>query len=35
MVKGGIILGYLVPERGIKVDKEKIEVIEKLNLQPL
>src|ERR1051325_5656050 len=32
MVKQGIVLGDIVSERGIKVDKAKIEVIE--NLQP-
>ena len=30
MVREGIVLGYLVSERGIEVDKAKIEVIEKL-----
>ena len=30
MVREGIILGHLVSERGIKVDKAKIEVIEQL-----
>jgi hypothetical protein len=30
MVQEGIVLGYLVFERGIKVDKVKIEVIEQL-----
>jgi hypothetical protein len=29
-VTGGIVLGHLLSERGIKVDKAKIEVIEKL-----
>lgn len=33
MVKEGIILGHIVCERGIEVDKSKIEVTE--NLQPL
>lgn len=32
MVKEGIFLGYIVSERGVEVDKAKIEVIE--NLQP-
>src|SRR4030043_1960798 len=32
MVKEGIVLGHLVSERGIEVDKAKIEIIE--NLQP-
>src|ERR1044072_5327962 len=32
MVKQGIVLGHIVFERGIEVDKAKIEVIE--NLQP-
>ena len=30
MVREGIVLGHLVSERGIEVDKEKIEVIELL-----
>jgi hypothetical protein len=30
MVREGIILGHLVSERGIEVDKAKIEVIEQL-----
>ena len=30
MVREGIVLGHLVSERGIEVDKAKIEVIEKL-----
>jgi hypothetical protein len=30
MVKKGIVLGHLVSERGIEVDKDKIEVIEQL-----
>lgn len=30
MVKECIVLGHLVSERGIKIDKETIEVIEKL-----
>jgi hypothetical protein len=30
MVREGIVLGHLVSERGIKVDKAKIEVIERL-----
>ena len=30
MVHEGIVLGHLVSERGIEVDKAKIEVIEKL-----
>ena len=30
MVQEGIVLGHLVSERGIKVDKAKIEVIEQL-----
>jgi hypothetical protein len=30
MVHEGIILGHLVSERGIEVDKAKIEVIEQL-----
>ena len=30
MVREGIILGHLVSERGIEVDKVKIEVIEQL-----
>jgi len=30
MVREGIVLGHLVPERGIEVDKAKIEVIEQL-----
>ena len=29
MVREGIVLGHLVSERGIEVDKEKIEVIER------
>jgi hypothetical protein len=33
MVREGIVLGHLVSERGIEVDKAKIEVIEQL--QPL
>ena len=31
MVREGIILGHLVSERGIEVDKAKIEVIEQLS----
>ena len=30
MVREGIVLGHLVSERGIEVDKAKIEVIEQL-----
>ena len=30
MVREGIVLGYLVSERGIEVDKAKIEIIEKM-----
>jgi hypothetical protein len=30
MVREGIVLGYLVSERGIEVDKAKIKVIEQL-----
>ena len=30
MVREGIVLGHLVSERGIEVDRAKIEVIEKL-----
>jgi hypothetical protein len=30
MVREGKVLGHLVSERGIKVDKAKIEVIERL-----
>jgi hypothetical protein len=30
MVREGIILGYKILEKGIKVDKAKIEVIEQL-----
>ena len=30
MVQEGAVLGHVVSNRGIKVDKEKIEVIEKL-----
>ena len=30
MVREGIILGHLVSERGIEVDKAKIEIIERL-----
>ena len=30
MVREGIVLGHLVSERGIEVDKTKIEVIEQL-----
>jgi hypothetical protein len=32
MVREGIVLGHLVSERGIEVDKAKIEVIERLPL---
>src|SRR4051812_5577913 len=32
MVRQGIVLGHIVSDRGIEVDKEKIEIIE--NLQP-
>ena len=32
MVRQGIVLGHIVSDRGIEVDKAKIEVIE--NLQP-
>jgi hypothetical protein len=31
MVREGIVLGYLVSERGIEVDRAKIEVIEQLS----
>ena len=31
MVKEGIVLGHIISERGIEVDKVKIEVIENLN----
>ena len=31
MVKEGIVLGHIISERGIEVDKAKIEVIENLN----
>ena len=31
MVREGIVLGHLVSERGIEVDKAKIEVIERLS----
>ena len=34
MVREGIVLGHLVSERGIEVDKAKIEVIEQL-LSPI
>ena len=30
MVREGIVLGHLVSERGIEVDRDKIEVIEQL-----
>jgi len=30
MVREGIVLGHLVSERGIEVDKAKIEIIEKM-----
>jgi hypothetical protein len=30
MVREGIVLGHLVSERGIEVDRAKIEVIEQL-----
>jgi hypothetical protein len=30
MVRDGIVLGHKIPEKGIKVDKVKIEVIEQL-----
>ena len=30
MVREGIVLGHLVSERGIEVDKAKIEVVEQL-----
>lgn len=30
MVKQGIVLGHVISERGIEVDKEKIETVEKL-----
>jgi hypothetical protein len=30
MVREGIVLGHLVSERGIEVDRSKIEVIEQL-----
>jgi hypothetical protein len=30
MVKQGIVLGHVISERGIKVDKAKIETVEKL-----
>ena len=31
MVNEGIVLGHIISERGIEVDKAKIEVIENLN----
>jgi hypothetical protein len=30
MVKQGIVLGHVISERGIEVDKAKIEIVEKL-----
>jgi len=30
MVQEGVVLGYIVSNRGIEVDKAKVEVIEKL-----
>jgi hypothetical protein len=33
MVREGIVLGHLVSERGIEVDRAKIEVIEQLHLK--
>ena len=30
MVKSGIVLGHIVSDRGIKVDKSKVELIAKL-----
>jgi hypothetical protein len=30
MVREGIVLGHLISERGIEVDKSKVEVIEQL-----
>jgi hypothetical protein len=33
MVREGIVLGHLVSERGIEVDKAKINIIERLHLQ--
>ena len=30
MVREGIVLGHIISERGIKVDRAKIEVIEQL-----
>jgi hypothetical protein len=30
MVKQGIMLGHVISERGIKVDKAKVETVEKL-----
>jgi hypothetical protein len=30
MVKEGIVLGHIISERGIKMDKAKIEIVEKL-----
>ena len=30
MVKEGIVLGHVISERGIEVDKAKIEIVEKL-----
>jgi hypothetical protein len=30
MVKQGIVLGHVISERGIEVDKAKIEMVEKL-----
>jgi len=34
MVREGIVLGHLVSERGIEVDKAKIKIIEKCYLPP-
>jgi hypothetical protein len=30
MVKQGIVLGHVISERGIKVDKAKVETVEQL-----
>ncbi len=30
MVREGIVLGHLISERGIEVDKAKVEIIEKM-----
>ena len=35
MIREGIVLGHIISERGIKLDKAKVKIIEHYHLQPL